>query len=850
MTPKSLQSRLKIAKNAKFGSTGSSAIGVFSLAFNASGETSEQDEYFIRVMLGGVDEQTQSVILTTPVTEGTRFWMTHRNYEKIRDGVDRIGQELKAQLGENPADLVFHFECTGRGQMFLRDRQKLQLLNQLQHKVGADVPWLGLYCHFEIGPMQQQNQLHNYTSVVAALYSHDEQFADIRDPQTYMVEQNPTDKRLANQTQLPRTDSSHQQNIYHEKNFETKQDSSFFKSLLSRFFRNRRLGKEFITESGPLPNELANKIEQLENENRRLAEEVKQLVETERDLYKTQEQLDVQFRLYRQLYETGKKFNSTIDATEVCQIAAHFVLYGLNFERCLILHLIPDESVYRIAALDGYYDEEEKKTAEALLVSTQDSILSSLLSENGRLICIQGCEQETLLTFGRLLGMDEYILLPLGGEATQPTALLAVGNTMDMASQHTRVNLDPESDTMVGLADKISQASNAIENATFYTAVEESEKKFRSLFEDSQDAIFITAPDGQLIDVNPAMLNLFGYTQNELRDLNAKELYLDPEDRLRFRKAVDQTGSVQNFEVIMRKKNGTQMACLLSATVQHASDETILAYQGIIRDITVQRQNERLKVENLRLQTELGVAQRLQQMVLPGRSELDAVEGLDIAGYMDPADEVGGDYYDVLSENGAVKIGIGDVTDHGLESGVVMLMIQAAVRTLLNSGETDPVRFLDILNRTVYGNVQRMNTDHTLTLSLIDYASKDNGGELRLSGQHEEMIVVRRDGGLELVDTSNLGFPIGLVDDIADLIYHTTVELQPGDGVILFTDGITEAENLAREQYGMKRLCQVARDHWSKSADAIKEAIITNVHQHIGEQEVFDDITLVVAKQQ
>jgi len=255
--------------------------------------------------------------------------------------------------------------------------------------------------------------------------------------------------------------------------------------------------------------------------------------------------------------------------------------------------------------------------------------------------------------------------------------------------------------------------------------------------------------------------------------------------------------------------------------------------------------NEQLQDENLRMAAELEITERIQRMILPSADELQAIAELDIAGYMEPADDVGGDYYDVLQREGMVAISIGDVTGHGLESGLVMLMTQTAVQALLQSGETDPVHFLDTLNRTIYNNVQRMDSDKNLTLCLLDYQS----GELKLSGQHEEMIVVRRDGTVELVDTVDLGFPIGLDDDIAAFIDQTTMQLQPGDGVALYTDGITEAENTAGEQYGLERLCEVVSQHWSQSAEAIKDAVITDVRQHIGEQEVYDDITLVVLKQ-
>ena len=100
--------------------------------------------------------------------------------------------------------------------------------------------------------------------------------------------------------------------------------------------------------------------------------------------------------------------------------------------------------------------------------------------------------------------------------------------------------------------------------------------------------------------------------------------------------------------------------------------------------------NDRLKAENMRMSAELDVTRKIQQMLLPKDRELNEVIGLDIAGFMESADEVGGDYYDVLQHQGRVKIGIGDVTGHGLESGVLMIMVQTAVRTLLAYNEPDP----------------------------------------------------------------------------------------------------------------------------------------------------------------
>jgi serine phosphatase RsbU (regulator of sigma subunit) len=255
--------------------------------------------------------------------------------------------------------------------------------------------------------------------------------------------------------------------------------------------------------------------------------------------------------------------------------------------------------------------------------------------------------------------------------------------------------------------------------------------------------------------------------------------------------------------------------------------------------------NELLKDENMRMTAELDVTRQLQQMLLPTGEELRQVKGVDIAGFMEPAEEVGGDYYDVLQHNGQLKIGMGDVTGHGLESGVVMLMIQTAVRTLLVSDERDPVRFMDVLNRVLHANMRRMAVDKSLTLALLDYQT----GRLCLSGQHEQLIVVRQGGQVELVDTMKLGFPVGLVEEIADFVSEVWVELEPGDGIVLYSDGFTEAQNEAKEFYGLGRLCQVVSEHWASSAEEIKEEVVRDARGFIGQQTVYDDLTLLVVKQ-
>ena len=253
--------------------------------------------------------------------------------------------------------------------------------------------------------------------------------------------------------------------------------------------------------------------------------------------------------------------------------------------------------------------------------------------------------------------------------------------------------------------------------------------------------------------------------------------------------------------------------------------------------------NEKLKEDNLRMGAQLDIVRQMQQMILPNASELE-IDGLDIAGYMDAADKVGGDYYDVLNTDGVVTLGIGDVTGHGLESGILMLMAQTAVRTLNEIRELDPVRFLDAINRTLYKNVKRMNSEKSLTLAILNYSQ----GWVSISGQHEETIIVRQGGEIERVDMMDLGFPIALDDDIVDFISHISIELQLGDGIVLYTDGIPEAKDIKKKQYGLEPMCEVISKNWHLSAGEIKQAVIDDVRRHIGTQKVFDDITLLVFK--
>ncbi|MEN6615604.1 MAG: PAS domain-containing protein [Syntrophorhabdus sp.] len=115
----------------------------------------------------------------------------------------------------------------------------------------------------------------------------------------------------------------------------------------------------------------------------------------------------------------------------------------------------------------------------------------------------------------------------------------------------------------------------------------ESEKKYRTLFEDSRDAIFITDDTGLLTDVNPSFLKLFGYTKEEAGKLRAIDTYVNREECKDYVRLINQQGFVEKFTVQLKKKDGSIMKCLLNGTPLPGPDGKILGYQGIAREIDV-----------------------------------------------------------------------------------------------------------------------------------------------------------------------------------------------------------------------------------------------------------------------
>ncbi|MEG4149360.1 SpoIIE family protein phosphatase [Microcoleus sp. Pol12B5] len=140
--------------------------------------------------------------------------------------------------------------------------------------------------------------------------------------------------------------------------------------------------------------------------------------------------------------------------------------------------------------------------------------------------------------------------------------------------------------------------------------------------------------------------------------------------------------------------------------------------------------------------------------------------------------------------------------------------------------------------------MQRMKFHKSLTLGILNYSQ----GLVSISRQHEETIIVRNGGEVERIDTMDLGFPICLHDDIAEFISQISIELQLGGCIVLYTDGIPEAKDIHKKQYGVEPMCELISKNWHLSVPEIKQAVIDAVRRYIDHQKLFNDISLLVLK--
>ncbi|WP_455368744.1 response regulator [[Eubacterium] cellulosolvens] len=147
-------------------------------------------------------------------------------------------------------------------------------------------------------------------------------------------------------------------------------------------------------------------------------------------------------------------------------------------------------------------------------------------------------------------------------------------------------------EVFVTVRENLEKQTLMVENKRLFNALSDSEKRYRTLFEESRDAIVMFTREGNYIDGNQSLLNLFGYTKEEMKTQKAEKFYAHPEDREKFLKEIEKNGYVKDYEVKMRRKNGSEIDCLITSTAHRDNDGKILRNQSFIRDITERKRTE------------------------------------------------------------------------------------------------------------------------------------------------------------------------------------------------------------------------------------------------------------------
>ena len=254
------------------------------------------------------------------------------------------------------------------------------------------------------------------------------------------------------------------------------------------------------------------------------------------------------------------------------------------------------------------------------------------------------------------------------------------------------------------------------------------------------------------------------------------------------------------------------------------------------------RDREKEQIILARVRQELEIAERIQTGILPKHF---ALPGFESAARMKPAEAVGGDYYEILPSTSGFWIAAGDVSGHGLNAGLVMLMMQSALGALaIYAPRARPADLLDAANRLLVENIRcRLGSDDHATLVLV-HVNLD--GRFVFAGGHEPLLVWRASSGkCEIIDTP--GPWVGILPDIAKAAPEGSGQLQPGDLLVFHSDGISEAGARQRKPFGLERLrASVERLGDQPVDDVCREILREAVAWVDGLQE--DDMTIVAVR--
>jgi phosphoserine phosphatase RsbU/P len=241
-----------------------------------------------------------------------------------------------------------------------------------------------------------------------------------------------------------------------------------------------------------------------------------------------------------------------------------------------------------------------------------------------------------------------------------------------------------------------------------------------------------------------------------------------------------------------------------------------------------------------RLNRELEIARQVQARLLP--QMYPQVKGLDFAGFSRTAQEVGGDYYDFIAlENGHLGIAIGDVSGKGISAALLMASVRAALHGLTFSGALNLSRIIAGLNRIIFDS---SNSNRFVTFVFGEYDPASRVLDYVNAG-HNFPVLLR--SGAASAERLDVGGPV--LGIFAGAQYaQGRVQLQPGDVLLAFTDGISEAMTFDHQEWGEERVIEAARDNVQRTAQEIVTAIVSSADSFTAGAPQHDDLSLVVLK--
>jgi len=243
-----------------------------------------------------------------------------------------------------------------------------------------------------------------------------------------------------------------------------------------------------------------------------------------------------------------------------------------------------------------------------------------------------------------------------------------------------------------------------------------------------------------------------------------------------------------------------------------------------------------------RLEAELSVAGRIQESMLPARQLSDSRGlGFQLSTYLQAAREVGGDLFDYFYlGDGRLCFTLGDVSDKGVPAALFMVQVCTLFRTLGPAG-TDPAGLLGLMNEQLCQD----NSACMFVTMICGVFCMDTGELVLSSAGHEPPVLIESSGGARALEFEG-GPALGLCEGAAFENFETT--LGPGQSLLLYTDGVTEACNGSLEQFGEARLFDVLASRCELLPQKLTEQIRQNLLEFVQDAEASDDITLLALR--